>query len=119
MIIEKQNEMAKQEIIKSHLFMKISKYIEVLRNTYDVIDLNYILLHRLKVRKYMFVTANVHFLFRSDEKLTVNENNVIFFIKFHKSTLSIMRSHGNETHHTPQILIKMQYAINFRKSHQT
>ena len=70
--------MAKQEIIKSHLFMKISKYIEVLRNTYDVIDLNYILLYRLKLRKYMFVTVNVHFLFRSDEKLTVNKNNIIF-----------------------------------------
>ena len=26
----------------------------------------------------MFVTVNVHFLFRSDEKLTVNENNIIF-----------------------------------------
>ena len=70
--------MAKQEIIKSHLFMKINKYIEVLRNTYDVIDLNYILLYRLKLRKYMFVTVNVHFLFRSDEKLTVNKNNIIF-----------------------------------------
>ena len=51
---------------------------QVLRNTYDVIDLNYILLYRLKLRKYMFVTVNVHFLFRSDEKLTVNENNIIF-----------------------------------------
>ena len=26
----------------------------------------------------MFVTVNVYFLFRSDEKLTVNENNIIF-----------------------------------------
>ena len=26
----------------------------------------------------MFVTFSVHFLFRSDEKLTVNENNIIF-----------------------------------------
>ena len=26
----------------------------------------------------MFVTVNVHFLLRSDEKLTVNENNPIF-----------------------------------------
>ena len=78
MIIQKQNEMTKQEIIKAHLFMKISKYIEVLRNTYDVIDLNYILLYRLKLRKYLFVTVNVHFLFRSDEKLIVNENNIIF-----------------------------------------
>ena len=26
----------------------------------------------------MFVTVNVNFLFRSDEKLTVNENNIIF-----------------------------------------
>ena len=51
---------------------------QVLRITYDVIDLNYILLYRLKLRKYMFVTVNVHFLFRSDEKLTVNENNIIF-----------------------------------------
>ena len=64
--------------------MKISKYIrnfvvgQVVRNTYDVIDLNYILLYRLKLRKYMFVTVNVHFLFRSDEKLTVNKNNIIF-----------------------------------------
>ena len=64
--------------------MKISKYIrnfvvgQVLRNTYDVIDLNYILLYRLKLRKYMFMTVNVHFLFRSDEKLTVNKNNIIF-----------------------------------------
>ena len=69
-------------------------------NTYDVIDLNYILLYRLKLRKYIFVT--VHFLFRSDEKLTVNENNIIL-----ESTLSIIRCHGNETHHIPQILIKM------------
>ena len=53
----------------------------------------------------MFVTVNVYFLFRSDEKLTVNENNS-FFIKFNKSTFSIIRCHGNETHHTPQILIK-------------
>ena len=51
---------------------------QVLRNTHDVNDLNYILLYRLKLRKYMFVTVNVHFLFRSDEKLTVNENNIIF-----------------------------------------
>ena len=65
--------------------MKISKYIteilfvtQVLRNTYDVIDLNYILLYRLELRKYMFVAVNVHFLFRSDEKLTVNENNITF-----------------------------------------
>ena len=72
--------MAKQEIIKSHLFMKISKYIEVLRNTYDVIDLNYILSYRLKLRRYTFVTVNVHFLFRSDEKLTVNENYVMTII---------------------------------------
>ena len=27
---------------------------------------------------YVSVTVNVHFLFRSDEKLTVNENNIIF-----------------------------------------
>ena len=47
----------------------------------------------------MFVTVNVYFLFRSDEKLTVNENNS-FFIKFNKSTFSIIRCHGNETHHT-------------------
>ena len=53
----------------------------------------------------MFVTVNVHFLFRSDENLTVNENNIIFD-KFHKSTLSIIRCNGNETHHTPQISIK-------------
>ena len=53
----------------------------------------------------MFVTVNVHFLFRSGENLTVNENNIIFD-KFHKSTLSIIRCHGNETHHTPQISIK-------------
>ena len=26
----------------------------------------------------MFVTVNDHFLFRSDEKLTANENNIIF-----------------------------------------
>ena len=64
--------------------MKISKYkrnffvSQVLRNTYGVIDLSYIFLYRLKLRKYMFVTVNVHFLFRSDEKLTVNENNIIF-----------------------------------------
>ena len=70
--------------MKSHLFMKISKYIrnffvgQVLPNTYDVIVLNYILLYRLTLPKYMFVTVNVHFLFRSDEKLTVNENNIIF-----------------------------------------
>ena len=51
---------------------------QVLRNTYDVIDLNYILLYRLKLQKYMFVTINVNFLFRSDQKLTVNENNIIF-----------------------------------------
>ena len=51
---------------------------QVLRNTFDVIDLNYILLYRLKLRKHMFVTVNVHFVFRSDEKLTVNENNIIF-----------------------------------------
>ena len=51
---------------------------QVLCNTYDVIDLNYILLYQLKFRKYMFVTVNVHFLFRSDEKLTVNVNNIIF-----------------------------------------
>ena len=50
----------------------------------------------------MFVTVNVHFLFRSDEKLTVNKNNIIL-IKFHKSTLSIIRCHENEA----QILIKM------------
>ena len=29
----------------------------------------------------MFVTVNVHFLFRSDENLIVNENNIIFVIK--------------------------------------
>ena len=64
--------------------MKFSKYIrnfvcrQVLCNTYDVINLNYILLYQLKLRKYMFVTVNVHFIFRSDEKLTVNENNRIF-----------------------------------------
>ena len=64
--------------------MKINKYLknlfvgQVLRNTYDVIDLNYIFSYRLKLRKYMFVTVNVHFLFISDEKLTANENNIIF-----------------------------------------
>ena len=64
--------------------MKISKYIRnfvcrpSIAQYYDVIDLNYILLYRLKLRKYMFVTVNVRFLFRSDEKLTVNENNIIF-----------------------------------------
>ena len=64
--------------------MKISKYIrilfvcQVLRTTFDVFDLNYILLYRLTLRKYMSVTFNVQFLFRSDENLTVNKNNIIF-----------------------------------------
>ena len=53
---------------------------QVLCNTYDVIDLNYIILYRLKLQKYMFVTVSVHFLFRSDDKLTVNENKIIFDI---------------------------------------